>query len=164
MSQLKLILVILLAAILQVSVGRHIRLGPCFPDLTLITALFFSMREQRVKGLKIAVTAGLFKDAFSGGIFGLSALSFGISCLIIKSLSSNIYRQGTAANFFFALLGASLAGIIHFCLGGFRNLATPLLIVPEALYTAVLAPPLFVALSRLFKREKKKSVSFIRGF
>lgn len=153
----------MLAAILQVSVGQQIRVGPFFPDLTLITALFFSMREERTKGLKIAVTAGLFKDVFSGGIFGLSGLSFGISCLIIKSLSSNVYRQGATANFLLALLGAALAGIIHFCLGGFRNLAAPLLIVPEALYTAVLAPPLFFALSKLFKREKKKNVSFIRG-
>jgi len=157
MSQLKLILVILLAAILQVSVASQIRLGPFFPDLTLITALFFSMREEKIKGLKIAVTAGLFKDVFSGGVFGLSGLSFGISCLIIKSLSSNIYRQGTTANFLFALLGATLAGIIHFCLGGFRNLSTPLLIVPEALYTAVLAPFVFVVLSKLFKRDKKST-------
>ena len=157
MSQLKLILVILFAAILQVSLGPQIRIGPCFPDLTLITALFFSMREERIKGLKIAVTAGLLKDAFSGGIFGLSAISFGISCLIIKSLSSNIYRQGATTNFLFALLGAALAGIIHFCLGGFRNLATPLPIVPEALYTAVLAPFVFIVLSKLFKREKRSA-------
>ena len=65
------------------------------PDTLLVTMIFFYLFWGWRYGLGCALWAGVLKDAFSVGPFGLHTLAFVGSAFLLKVLTPRLYRKGS---------------------------------------------------------------------
>ncbi|MHB8122007.1 MAG: rod shape-determining protein MreD [Desulfuromonadaceae bacterium] len=107
---------LLLCSLVLASIIIQVALLPVFirppfkPDLLLIIMVFISLREPFEIGAPLAWLLGMLNDICSGLYLGLSAVTFLILFLVIKSVSDRLYAD-SAILFVLTVAGVSLAGL-----------------------------------------------------
>jgi rod shape-determining protein MreD len=107
--------VLLFCCLVIASIAIQVSILPVFvrppfkPDLLLVIMVYLALRGSFEVGAPISWTLGLLDDVFSGMYLGLSAATFLISFLIIKSVSDRLYAD-SAILFVLTVTGVTLAG------------------------------------------------------
>ncbi|MHB1444108.1 MAG: rod shape-determining protein MreD [Acidimicrobiales bacterium] len=116
----RVILVLFVALVLQLTLGASIRIFGVHPDLMLLVAVSGGLVAGDERGAMVGFIAGLMADLFLQGPFGLSAMSFTITGFAAGLFSGTILRASrpmvlasaavasAAGELLYALLGAGL--------------------------------------------------------
>lgn len=159
MKNLIFLSVIIILGLLQLTFLDSFRLFNIKPDLLLLSALIGSMFLEKKWALVLSLFAGIFKDAFGAGAFGINTLLFCLwSLLIIKltkliSIEENFLRMGLI--FMVVFLHNIIYGLILVYLGNFIPVGIILRIVfVESIYTALFFPVIFKIIKSSLKAAK----------
>ncbi len=104
----------LLAGVVLVSIVLQTAILPVFvrsafkPDLLLVIMVFMALRSSFQVGAPLAWLLGILNDVFSGLYLGLSAASFLVVFLVVRSLSDRLYAD-SAILFVLAVAGVTFA-------------------------------------------------------
>lgn len=152
-----LIILIFLFSLIEATLLTFISIKGIKPDILLILIIYTSFYADWRFALKAGLLAGILKDALSIGVFGLNAFIFGISALIIALYSKKVYRDHISRQVFISFAVSLSVMVIYYLT---TNIFLPLpqftiylwtIILPAAIYTALLYPLLSLLLSRTLR-------------
>lgn len=92
MRHLKIAVVLVLAIILQTSLGAIPDVGKrlIFIDLPLVVVVYFALQRDALQAILIGAIAGLATDAYSGGLLGAGGFAKTLTAYLVTSLATRI--------------------------------------------------------------------------
>ncbi len=146
----------------QTTVLDAVSVGGIRPDLCLVTAVLVGLTLGPVGGLSMGLGLGFVQDLFSAGPFGLNLVLKGVAgCL--AGLTSRYMAGTTPPTVLLATLGLSVLSGLAMLLSGragehladvFYSLG--FVLVPQAIYDAVLALGLYALLGWRLRRVESR--------
>jgi rod shape-determining protein MreD len=160
-KNIKIVLFIILAVILQVAFLPSHLADPFKPNLFMIFIVYLGFRGSIRWGGVLAFLLGLLQDSISGIYFGLNGFSCLLIFILVKTLAHRLYTDSRAL----IVLSVFLATVLN----GFLNLLLLLLfsvadgiyssvlsaIVPQGLMTALIA---YMVCSFVFSGKREEMV------
>jgi rod shape-determining protein MreD len=149
MRVIRVLLLVVVIVILQVTVFPHLRLFGVVPDLGLLVAIAVGYQEGPEAGALVGFVAGLGYDLFLETPLGLSALAYALVGYGVGVIESSLLRSPRWLPSLLGFLGGLLGGLLIITIGvlvgldgvkGAHGVETVLL---AALYDALLAPFVF---------------------
>lgn len=144
MSKRRLLSVILICVILQITVVPYFKIFGIKPDLILISIVIVSLSCDLKLALGLSILAGAFKDIFGANTLAINSLASGLwSFLVIKlsrriAIDINLSRAGLI--FVIAILNAFVMKIFFWYLGTYVPLGIFLRIsFLDSLYTSLVS-------------------------
>ncbi|MFQ5681403.1 MAG: rod shape-determining protein MreD [Candidatus Omnitrophota bacterium] len=131
------------------------------PDLLLLLVIFWGLFDLR-RGVILALAAGLFKDASSGGIFGLNTFCFCLWFILARRTGAQIYKDNKFV--YLALVISATAGnyLLFLSFNGLlRRAALPplpslfLILLIEAIYNSLCGWWLFSRMAEVVRLPKR---------
>ncbi|MDD3185117.1 MAG: rod shape-determining protein MreD [Anaerostipes sp.] len=154
------VLSVVICFLLQTSVFEFLKLNDVMPNILLILTVSFAIIKGQSVGMGIGFACGLLIDIFSGDVMGQYALLYVIIGFVNGCFHEYFYEDEVllpiallvANSFIYSLLIFTF----FFVLRGRINLLAYLRVVmiPEAVYTGVLALPIFYVISMINYRMK----------
>ena len=153
MRTLRLLALIIILGIFQVTILDYFRFFGVKPDLLLVAVFISGLFLAFKSALGVSLFAGIFKDAFSLNIIGLNTVFFPIWVILIMRVTRKVSIEDNFSRslflFVIALSNNLLSGLTLVYFKGFVPLGIFLRITLVAsVYTALILP---LAL-RLFRR------------
>ena len=158
--------VIIILLLVHLTLLNYIRIGCYAPDLLLVAVIFLALFFGSGAGLEAGIVAGLGKDMLAFDYMGANTFTLAMTDLIIGALNSKFFKESkftrTMIVFFFSALSMSIHLFIYNALSYSHDIsflsyaASPLL--PDSLYTAVAALPLFRILENIFGIEESADI------
>lgn len=150
MKSFLLALLVILNLILQATIFPSLSIGGVKPDLLLIFVIFSALLDGPKTGIKAGLLIGLLQDLACGKFLGLYTLSKLGTGFVVGLIETRIFKEnylvpvvvlffGTVLHEFLYMFLAQLVGqSVEFAAGWWT------LVLPLALYHAVLGPFLYV--------------------
>jgi rod shape-determining protein MreD len=161
--------ILLLNMVFQSTLLPFLQIVGTQPDTLIVLVTCFGLLGGSYHGMLVGILGGLLQDILYGGPIGLNALQYMIIGYLIGLLYESIFVDRIIVPIFFVFCGSLLRGLMMTgCLYFARaeiplNYGFTLVILPEALYTAVFMPLTFYLMSLLFRqRFMKKKWQFRR--
>lgn len=155
------VLALVVAFLLQTTLAPHMRIGGVQPDFLLVVVVAYAFLEGPVVGSVTGFFGGLLQDLLLMTTLGLNALSKSIVGYLSGMVEQNIFSENfvlpmlamfattvMSESIFIALratLGESIAPVV----------AAKSIVLPAAIYNAVLAGASYPILSRMLSRQTK---------
>jgi len=152
-----LILVILFFSFLELNFPKFLRLFGVTPNLLLISVVFFNIYFKPKNALLFTGFCGIIKDIFSIARFGMNIVSFVACGFLVSKIKTSIYHNDRISQILTVFLVSLLNSFIFFIINSF-SIRLPFfrslffVILPEALYTAIIAPIIFYGLKRCVQK------------
>ena len=149
MRYVRLLLLVVMIVIVQVTIFPHLRLFGVVPDLGLLVAIAVGYQEGPEAGALIGFVAGFGYDLFLETPIGLNALAYALVGYGVGVLEAGLFRSPRWLPSFLGLLGGLAGGLLFIAVGvlagveavkGSHAVQDVLL---AALYDALLAPVVF---------------------
>jgi rod shape-determining protein MreD len=149
MRTVRVLLLVVVIVIVQVTVFPHLRLFGVVPDLGLLVAIAVGYQEGPEAGALVGFVAGLGYDLFLETPLGLSALAYALVGYGVGIIESSLLRSPRWLPSLLGFLGGLVGGLLIITIGvlvgldgvkGAHGVETVLL---AALYDALLAPFVF---------------------
>jgi len=155
MRFLKTLLLLIFVVFFQTTLLNLLKIKGTKPDLILITAAFFALSQGPQWGIGVGFLAGFLQDLYSPTILGLNSLAKSTAGFLLGYTKKNIYKEESGTQFLLIFLASLLQGIIYLLysfrsIGGAAFYSFLRLTLPESFYTAILGPPSFFLLQRIF--------------
>lgn len=155
---------IILFYLLQVTLGRNIRIGGIMPNFLIILPILFGFFNNRQEGMFTGFFAGLLYDLFFPGLIGFSSLIFVIAGYV-SGMLGDIYEQHS---FIIPMIITAIATFSYeflIYMGNFmlhNRLFVPFyiyrIILPETVYTVLIVLALYKPLQLLNRLVESKKV------
>ncbi|MDD4879441.1 MAG: rod shape-determining protein MreD [Candidatus Omnitrophica bacterium] len=149
MSWPRIIITLVIISVLEAGSRNYIKLLGVSPELVLIGVLFFSLNSDKGKAAACGFTGGLLEMAFSGA-HPLILILYAAIGYAAGSYTEALYRHLASAQMIIAAVAAVSSALIYdlliFSAGFPYYKAVFFLAIPAAIYTSLLAPPVFKAL------------------
>lgn len=154
--------IIVVALLIQLTLINSITILGLKPDLIMVVVVVFSLLRGAKEGTVSGFASGLLQDIFSTGLLGMNALAktvIGFFCGIIKE---KIFREHIlfiipVITFIASFIQSILMFLLLRAFGIEYGLAWSLkqVVLPEALYSSLLSPFIFLAINKLFQTIKE---------
>lgn len=139
-------------SVLEAPLNNYLKLLGTGPELVLLGALYFSLYSSKERGLACGLVGGVFKMALSG-LNPLILIIYGSIGFAVGLYKEMLYKQLSSARMALAFAAVVYSNIIY----GFliSSLGFPyykmifFICIPSAIYTALLAPPIFIVLDSI---------------
>jgi rod shape-determining protein MreD len=127
-------------------------------DLPLLITFYVAYRRPAPEGVVLAFTLGYLEDVFSGALLGVTSFGLIIVYATVYLLSKKVDFQGAAMKVGGAGAMSLVAGFAAFVIMYVKDLQVPAAayILPEAVVTALFAPPLIGLLARLTEKSTRR--------
>ena len=140
---------------LETALFNRLRIFGTKPELLLVATIFFGFYFGRFRGMEVGAVAGLLKDVFTIGAFGVNAFLFLTAGFIAGAIKDKVFKETFIMQFFFSFLAALFFSSIFFLhLGKAAGYPVDqdlwLAGIYKALYTGFLGPAVFSILSKTF--------------
>jgi rod shape-determining protein MreD len=152
MSRPFIIITLVVLAILEAPFNSYLKLLGAAPELVLLGVLYFSLNSPKEAGLACGLIGGVLKMALSGlnPVILIIYASIGFLAGLYKE---TLYKQLSSARMILAFAAVVYSNMIY----GFliSSLGFPyykmifFICIPSAIYTAALAPLIFIALDSI---------------
>ncbi|TFH43039.1 MAG: rod shape-determining protein MreD [Chrysiogenales bacterium] len=137
-----------------------LRIAGVKPDLIFITVVYLSYCFGSFYGEVTAFIGGLFHDAVSNSPLGLLTLPKVAVAFIIGMFGRSLFKSNILTVWLLLFSATIVKGFltIFLCYVFHEASASSILtiILPEAFYNALLAPPLFFIFDKIFERELER--------
>jgi len=154
--------IIVVALLIQLTLINSITILGLKPDLIMVVVVVFSLLKGEKEGTISGFASGLLQDIFSTGLLGINALAktvIGFSCGIIKEkiFHEHILFIIPVITFIASLIQSILILLLLRAFGIEYGLAWSLkqIALPEALYSSLLSPFIFLVINKLFQMIKE---------
>ncbi|MBM3252280.1 MAG: rod shape-determining protein MreD [Candidatus Omnitrophica bacterium] len=143
-----LIIIILLFAFFEINFPRFLRFLGVTPNLLLISVVFFNLYFKQKNALLFTGFCGAIKDVFSIIRFGTNVVSFTICGFTVNKIKTSIDHDDRIYQVLIVFLISLLNSFIFYLLNLF-SMNPPFfkslffIMLPEALYTAIISPIIF---------------------
>lgn len=164
------IFLIILNFILQTTLFNYIEIIGIKPNTTLILVVSFAFMRGEIEGAMVGFFSGLLIDSFFGNMLGLNAFIYLIIGFLCGKIFNEFYKDSVIIPFLLTLAFDIFYGLLYFFfnafLRGYPNIFVFLknIIIPEALYTAILSifiyRILLIVNRKLEKTDRKKKNIF----
>ena len=154
--------IIVVTLLIQLTLINSITILGVKPDLIMVVVVVFSLLKGEKEGTISGFASGLLQDIFSTGLLGINALAktvIGFTCGILKE---KIFREHIlflipVITFIASITQSILIFLLLRAFGIEYNLAWSLkqVALPEALYSSLLSPFIFLAINKLFQLTKE---------
>ncbi len=115
---------------------HHFNMKGILPDTLMIFVIFFGLFSGIRLGIEAGLVCGFIKDVLGVGVFGLNILVFGLIGLICGALTDKVYKEHIVTQFAIVFMVSLIVSGLHLW---------------HALYTALVAPLVFLLMQKLFK-------------
>jgi rod shape-determining protein MreD len=149
MRTVRVLLLVVVIVILQVTVFPHLRLFGVVPDLGLLVAIAVGYQEGPEAGALVGFVAGLGYDLFLETPLGLSALAYALVGYGVGIIESSLLRSPRWLPSLLGFLGGLIGGLLIIAIGvlvgldGVKGAHGVKTVALAALYDALLAPFVF---------------------
>jgi rod shape-determining protein MreD len=137
-----------------------LRIAGVKPDLIFITVVYLSYCFGSFYGEVTAFISGLLHDAVSNSPLGLLTLPKVAVAFIIGMFGRSLFKSNILTISLLLFSASIVKGFItlFLCYVFHESSASSILsiILPEAFYNALLAPPLFFLFDKIFERELER--------
>ena len=150
--------IIVVALLIQLTLINSITILGLKPDLILVVVVIFSLLKGEKEGTISGFASGLLQDIFSTGLLGINALVktvIGFTCGILreKIFHEHILFLIPVITFIASFIQSILIFFLLRTFGIEYNLIWSLkqVALPEALYSSLLSPFIFLVINKLFQ-------------
>jgi len=154
--------IIVVALLIQLTLINSITILGLKPDLIMVVVVVFSLLKGEKEGTISGFASGLLQDIFSTGLLGINALVktvIGFTCGILKEkiFYEHILFFIPVITFIASFMQSILIFLLLRAFGIEYGLAWSLkqIALPEALYSSLLSPFIFLAINKLFQTIKE---------
>ena len=154
--------IIVVALLIQLTLINSITILGLKPDLIMVVVVVFSLLKGEKEGTISGFASGLLQDIFSTGLLGINALVKTVIGFICGILKEKIFHEHILFLIpIITFIASFIQNILIFSLlrafGIEYNLAWSLkqVALPEALYSSLLSPFIFLAINKLFQTIKE---------
>lgn len=154
--------IIVVALLIQLTLINSITILGLKPDLIMVVVVVFSLLKGEKEGAISGFASGLLQDVFSTGLLGINALAktvIGFTCGILKEkiFYEHILFLIPVITFIASFMQSILIFLLLRAFGIECGLAWSLkqIALPEALYSSLLSPFIFLAINKLFQTIKE---------
>ena len=154
--------IIVVALLIQLTLTNSITILGLKPDLIMVVVVVFSLLKGEKEGTISGFASGLLQDIFSTGLLGINALAktvIGFTCGILKEkiFYEHILFLIPLITFIASFMQSILIFLLLRTFGIEYGLAWSLkqIALPEALYSSLLSPFIFLAINKLFQTIKE---------
>ena len=154
--------IIVVALLVQLTLINSITILGLKPDLIMVVVVVFSLLKGEKEGVISGFASGLLQDIFSTGLLGINALAktvIGFTCGILKEkiFYEHILFLIPVITFIASFMQSILIFLLLRAFGIECGLAWSLkqIALPEALYSSLLSPFIFLAINKLFQTIKE---------
>ncbi|MCL5676758.1 MAG: rod shape-determining protein MreD [Firmicutes bacterium] len=144
----------LAAVVAQTTLLDKVILFGVKPDLLLLLAVIYGLLYGTARGAAVGFLGGFLQDLLTGRLLGMHALSKAVAGGLAGLAEREIFKENLAMPFLLTMVGTVLSELIVYSIlyavGRHAPfvLAWKRVIVPEAIYNAVIAPFLYRLLYR----------------
>ena len=150
--------IIVVALLIQLTLLNSITILGIKPDLIMVIVVVFSLLRGEKEGAISGFASGLLQDIFSAGLLGINALTKTVIGFICGILKEKIFHEHMlflipVITFIASITQSILIFLLLRAFGIEHSLAWSLKAValPEALYSSLLSPFIFLAINKLFQ-------------
>jgi len=150
--------IIVIALLIQLTLINSITILGIKPDLIIIIVVIFSLLKGEKEGAISGFASGLLQDIFSTGLLGINALVktvIGFTCGVLKEkiFHEHILFLIPVITFIASFIQSILIFFLLRTFGIEYNLIWSLkqVALPEALYSSLLSPFIFLVINKLFQ-------------
>ncbi|OIO38421.1 MAG: rod shape-determining protein MreD [Candidatus Omnitrophica bacterium CG1_02_49_10] len=153
----KIIFAILALVVGQVTFLEIFKIAGVKPDICISAVAYFGLVGGVYVGLYTGAAAGLLYGLFSAAPLPIHIISFALCGYVAGILSKHIYRDNIIWCLVAGFLSAAFMLFFDYAAGGMLSDAVSiadfayLTVLPIAVYTSIISPPLFFLLSRIYK-------------
>ena len=154
--------IIVVALVIQLTLINSVAILGLKPDLIMVVVVVFSLLKGEKEGIISGFASGLLQDIFSTSLLGINALAktvIGFTCGILKEkiFHEHILFIIPVITFIASFMQSILIFLLLRAFGIEYNLAWSLkqIALPEALYSSLLSPFIFLSINKLFQTIKK---------
>ncbi len=154
--------IIVVTLLIQLTLINSITILGLKPDLIMVVVVVFSLLKGEKEGTISGFASGLLQDIFSTGLLGINALAktvVGFTCGILKEkmFYEHILFLIPVITFIASFMQSILIFLLLRAFGLEYGLAWSLkqIALPEALYSSLLSPFVFLAINKLFQTIKE---------
>lgn len=154
--------IIVVALVIQLTLINSVTILGLKPDLIMVVVVVFSLRKGEKEGTISGFASGLLQDIFSTSLLGINALAktvIGFTCGILKEeiFHEHILFIIPVITFIASFMQSILIFLLLRAFGIEYKLAWSLkqIALPEALYSSLLSPFIFLAINKLFQMIKE---------
>lgn len=153
------LVVIVITALVQSTWLGVIRVGGVLPNLTLLLVVYFALTDGAERAMFTGFLAGVFQDVMGDVTLGHNVLCNVIAGYLIVRVSNRLVTGHPAVKAGLVLAAGLLHGLLHTLVLYVQQPdvgATHLLVsvvIPAAMYTALVTPVMFLALGLMFQRS-----------
>lgn len=159
---------IILFYLLQVTLGRSIRIGGIMPNFLIVLPVLFGFFNNRQEGIFTGFFAGLIYDLFFPGLLGFSSLIF-VLIGYISGMLGDIYEQHSIViPIIITAVGTFVYEFLIY-IGNFmlhNRMFAPFfitrMIIPEMVYTVLIMIALYKPIQLLNRLVESKKVKKAR--
>lgn len=150
-------------ALVEAKWPYALRIQGVVPQLVLVLVVYFAITEGEERAMFTAVLGGIFKDVATGAVLGHHVLCMLIVGYVVGTLAKRLITDNPAVKtgaVFCASLGHSLIYlVVDYVQRADTSSISALLsaTVPQAFYTALMTPVLFVLLSRTPMPQQRRA-------
>src|SRR4030042_2978229 len=153
--------IIVVALVIQLTLINLVTILGVKPDLIMVVVVVFSLRKGGKEGIVSGFVSGLLQDIFSTGLLGINALAKTVVGFICGILKEKIFHEHIlfiipVITFISSFLQSIVISLLLRAVGIDYNLVWSLkqIALPEALYSSLLSPFIFLAINKLFQMTK----------
>jgi len=154
--------IIVVTLLIQLTLINSITILGVKPDLIMVVVVVFSLLKGEKEGAISGFASGFLQDIFSTGLLGINALAktvIGFTCGILKEkiFHEHILFLIPVITFIASITQSILIFLLLRAFGIEYNLAWSLkqVALPEALYSSLLSPFIFLAINKLLQLTKE---------
>lgn len=154
--------IIVVALLIQLTLINSITILGLKPDLIMVVVVVFSLLKGEKEGTISGFASGLLQDIFSTSLLGINALAktvIGFTCGILKEkiFYEHILFLIPVITFIASFMQSILIFLLLRAFGIEYGLAWSIkqIAIPEALYSSLLSPFIFLAINKLFQTIKE---------
>jgi rod shape-determining protein MreD len=154
--------IIVITLVIQLTLMNSVTILGLKPDLMMVVVVVFSLMKGEKEGTISGFASGLLQDIFSTSLLGINALAktvIGFICGILKEkiFHEHILFMIPVITFIASFIQSIIISLLLRAFGIEYNLAWSLkqIALPEALYSSLLSPFIFLAINKLFQMIKE---------
>ena len=140
--RLTIYITILLLFFIELILFDKLRIYGVRPEILLIVTIFFGFHFGIARGIEIGALSGILKDVFSITTFGVNVFSFLLIGFLSGYLKDKLFKENFVTQALFSCFSV-------YIVWGFAS-APVGAVLYKGLYTGILAPSLFLVLTKIF--------------
>lgn len=149
------IMIIIAAALVETTMLPAISIQRVVPDLILILVVYFSIAEGSERGMFTGLIGGILQDVSANTGVGHHALCLIIVGYVTGRMASRLITDNPYVKVITVLGASVIHGFIYLSIEYIQKvdadavLTMSYSIMPQAFYTAIFTPPVFIIVSRI---------------